>query len=169
MEFITSKVPASSEQSEAGKITSYLKTHKQELNHVLENIYESLFGRIKKLERHGLYDAGESGGWRWRKYNDGTAECFGRFAYPHVTCERAWGGLYISEDLGAESFPFSFSEVPMVQYSISGTKSLGYLLGYPSGGDSASKERTGKFWFARGSHTTSEDTVHVDIRAYGRV
>ncbi len=177
MEYITSKVPAAPKEGEAGKvITSYLRAHKQELNHVLESIFMPLSARIKKIERAaeegafgGAFESGETDGWRWRKYRDGTAECFCRFECADVKCTESWGGMYISADYGGESFPFSFSEVPNVQYSISGTGARGYLLGYPSADGSAGAENTGKWWFARGSASSTADLVYVDVRAEGRL
>lgn len=175
MEYITSKVPAASEKSEAGKITSYLRAHKQELNHALESIFVSLSSRIKKIERlldggaaAMSFESGETDGWLWRRYSDGTAECTRRFVCEGVECTGSWGGMSISEDFGGAEFPFAFAEVPMLQYSISGTGSKGYLLGYPSGEGSATAENTGLWWFVRGS-ASKNDTVHVDVRAYGRV
>jgi hypothetical protein len=174
MEYITSKIPAVSEKGEAGKITSYLRAHKQELNHVLESIHNMLSARIKTLESDRAGGAGalelwESEGWKCRIYTDGTAECTRRFVCEGVSCTEAWGALYISADFGGADFPFEFSEVPSVQYSISGTGARGYLLGYPSGDGSATEKNTGKWWFARGTASTAEDTVYVEIRAVGRV
>ena len=172
MEYITSKVPAVSEKSEAGRIASYLRAHKKELNHALESLFATLCARLKKLEQAGLakpcFESGETDGWSWRRYSDGTAECWCRFECTGVKCTGSWGEMYISEDFGAYSFPFEFSDVPNVCYSISGTENRGYLLGYPSGDGSATAENTGKWWFARGASSSAEDTVYVDVRAFGR-
>ena len=78
MEYITSKVPAVSEKSEAGRIASYLRAHKKELNHALESLFATLCARLKKLEQAGLaeacFESGETDGWLWRRYSDGTAK-----------------------------------------------------------------------------------------------
>ena len=180
MEYITAKVPAEPEVAEAGRIlTSYLRGHKNELNRVLESIYTALSSRIGALEAGTTLSAagsaapsfrsGESGGWSWRIYSDGTAECWGRFTREGVKCSTKWGSIFISEDCEGEEFPFEFESAPVLSIGISGTGSRGYLLGHPSGEGSATAQSTGRWWFCRGTASDTEDTVQVDIFARGRV
>ena len=179
MEYITSKVPSPPEATEAGRVlTSYLRSHKNELNLVLESLYTSLSSRIGALEGGGAaaggtaeagFRCGESGGWYWRRYSDGTAECRGSFVRSGVKCTAKWGNLFISEDCEGERFPFAFDGVPVINMSISGTDARGYMLGYPNGASSATAQETGKWWFVRGSASDTEDSVRVDIFVSGRV
>ncbi len=178
MEYITSKIPAVPELRDAPRVlTSYLRGHKNELNHALECLHSSLSSRIGALEQSASFaevstsgiTSGVDGGWYWRRYPDGTAECRGKFTRSGVKCATKWGGLYISEDCEGEAFPFEFDGVPVISMSISGTGARGYLLGYPNGENSATSVGTGKWWFVRGTASDTEDSVSVDICAVGRV
>ncbi len=169
MEFITSKVPTVASGGDLGRIASYLRAHKQELNHALESLMSLLSARIKGSGGTLAQRQGEADGWLWRTFGDGTAECTRRFVCEGVKCTTAWGGMYISPDFGGFDFPFEFSETPSLQMSITGTGERGYLLGYPSGTGSATSKNTGKWWFARGSSSGAEDAVTLDVRAFGRL
>ena len=66
------------------------------------------------------YEYGTSGMWKYKKYDDGTAECFGILRdVSEVTYN--WGsGIYTSYDPIYADFPFTFEEIPVVVASSSG-------------------------------------------------
>lgn len=65
-----------------------------------------------------IVDSGISGIWTYRKWSDGTAECWGNYKYsfgagePHTK----WGSVYyITEPTPEITYPFAFVDTPNVQ------------------------------------------------------
>lgn len=65
-----------------------------------------------------IEEAGTSGIWTYRKWSDGTAECWGNYKYsfgagePHTK----WGSVYyITEPTPEITYPFAFIDTPNVQ------------------------------------------------------
>lgn len=67
-----------------------------------------------------LYVSGKSGGWTYRKYFDGTLECWYKGNPGAYTCGTARGSWYSGGDL-TFTYPIAFSEAP----TITGNVSLG--------------------------------------------
>lgn len=60
-----------------------------------------------------IVEQGVTGNWRWRKWNNGLAECWGFFTKTiPVEDWTAWGSCYDAPMLLNESYPFPFTEVP---------------------------------------------------------
>lgn len=73
-----------------------------------------------------IIEEGTSGIWTYRKYSDGTAECWGK-AGATVNVTTAWGYLYYGS-IAVPNFPFTFSAIPissMTLHSTSGSAMLG--------------------------------------------
>lgn len=152
MEFITGKVPDSDSQS--GAVCAYLRGLREEINHALESI---------------AVRVGETRGWRWRRYPDGTAECWRQVVCENVDCTSPWGSLFeSSESYGGIEYPFEFSERPCQILSISASGGYAYMLEYPYGSYSNTEKSTGRWMFVRPS-AASGDTAVVDIYVRGRV
>lgn len=78
-----------------------------------------------------VIDSGETGIWTWRKYSDGTAECFGKINLSGVAVSAALGGWFRSETLfeaGAYPYPITFSEAPAVSMMFQTRNGSGALL-----------------------------------------
>lgn len=63
-----------------------------------------------------VMEQGTSNGWTYRKWASGVAECWGSFQRT-PTSSVPWVSLYYA-DLGSINFPFSFTEVPTMSYSL---------------------------------------------------
>lgn len=161
VEFITGKLPELGGDDSMEKLAYYLSTHKTELNHIIESIYA-------KINSVKPYDSGKKNGWEWRRYNDGTVECWRTYDCEDVKCNTTWGSMYISADYGGLKYPFTFAKRPSVWLSLS-SENRGYLLGYPNGGGATTPTSTGLWWFARGSASSVGETVRVDIFVRGRI
>lgn len=57
-------------------------------------------------------DTGTSNGWTWRKWSDGTAECWGFFHYT-LSITAAWQSLYESTVGMRKAYPFTFAAIPV--------------------------------------------------------
>ena len=67
------------------------------------------------------YVEGETGIWRWRKYSDGTAECWGRAKNAARDISTQFGSMYYG-NCDEVTFPFSFYSAPVVNATVeSGT------------------------------------------------
>lgn len=72
-----------------------------------------------------VINTGTSGIWTYRKWSDGTYECWGKSAKNcSVTIE--WGGMYHAGEAGMfqEAYPVTFLEGPTVQYTMHATASV---------------------------------------------
>ena len=59
------------------------------------------------------YVEGETDGWRWRKYSDGTAECWRRVKNAKRDVSTQFGSMYYA-NCDEVVFPFSFNSAPVV-------------------------------------------------------
>lgn len=69
------------------------------------------------------YVEGETGIWRWRKYSDGTAECWGRAKNTSKDISTEFGGLYYG-NCDEVTFPFSFYTAPVVTATVESGSAL---------------------------------------------
>ncbi|MBR4016931.1 MAG: hypothetical protein IKK11_03865 [Oscillospiraceae bacterium] len=69
---------------------------------------------ITEWQSLSAYEEGKSGDWTYRKWADGTAECWAKRKVT-VAATSAWGSAIYHGAVSALSFPFSFSEAPMCQ------------------------------------------------------
>lgn len=98
---------------------------------------------------------GTSGGWTYRKWANGTAECW-FYGYNSLTYGTEANGLYCG--YGAVTFPFAFYAIPVVVYSCFLTN------GYDWSGKV--RAETWGFTFYGISQTSLESTTSVTIYAY---
>lgn len=70
------------------------------------------------VEQPVIISSGTSGIWTYRKYSDGTAECFGKINLTSITVSAVLGNWYRSDVLYSETaypYPISFSEAPATE------------------------------------------------------
>lgn len=63
---------------------------------------------------------GESGNWRWRKWNSGVAECWQRYSYETPAMVAVGGIFYSPENVGGLAYPFEFLVKPTELVSCDG-------------------------------------------------
>ena len=115
-----------------------------------------------------VVESGTSGIWTYKKYASGEAECWGRVEVT-VNVTSAWGSLYTSGGVAAldVAFPFTFADIPIVNTTLSGNSSGGFLMvtGNVAGGTTTT--RTGYYEICRGS-TISNGKFIVNYQVKGR-
>lgn len=70
-----------------------------------------------------VVEYGTSGNWKYRKWNSGTAECWGSFVHSNsVTCDKAWGVVWETPHIGGAvpNYPITFIDVPHSSVDVQG-------------------------------------------------
>jgi hypothetical protein len=118
-----------------------------------------------------VIEQGTSGIWTYRKWSDGTAECWGSIGVEATFPTSAnWGGLFTSGAIAASNVAYPtnlFIEIPVISASLL-VRSTGGILMAPGGssGSAASKTRTGVYEIARGAATSGTQyyTINYDVK-----
>ena len=107
-----------------------------------------------------------SSGWAYRKWQSGAAECWRRLQIT-TGVSNAWGGLYTSGSLSSTnlSYPFSFTETPILSVSLMPFGSGGLIMA--TGNGYGSGTQTGPFEIARGTSLSSGQFL-LAYHAYGK-
>lgn len=105
---------------------------------------------------------GTTSGWSWRKWSDGTAECWGMFTFS-VNITSAWGSLYESTTAMSKAYPFSFAAIPTETVSLMGN--AGTML-ENFGSNSMAKSGT---WYAIRPDSRSGITCYLNIHVIGKI
>lgn len=109
-----------------------------------------------------VVEEGTDGIWTYRKWLDGSAECWGIFVQENVALSTAWGSLFESQGYVADLPSDLFVETP--QFSITLTGSGGTMLETYSTG---SANQTPLMCAVRPNNVTI-DILNTSITAYGR-
>lgn len=111
-----------------------------------------------------VIETGESGIWTYRKWYSGIAECWGKTT-DSVLCNSAWGSLYInSGDRTYTTYPFTFTEVPELYFSINAPSQSLIIM---TQGTPGTTTQTTQIQFARGTAAGSAENVIVYWYAKG--
>lgn len=105
---------------------------------------------------------GTTDGWSWRKWSDGTAECWGMFTFS-VNITSAWGSLYESASSMSKAYPFAFSTIPTETVTLMGNAGT-MLENY--GSNSMTKSGT---WYAIRPDSRSGITCYLNIHVIGKI
>lgn len=113
-----------------------------------------------------ITEQGTSGIWTYRKWNSGTAECWGRTAQTTVACTGTWGSVYVSQPTvniaDPVDYPFTFVSMPTVQASPV-IHTGNYWLATNSGGGGTTKKSPG-FQPVRGGSGNAVGSVDLYVR-----
>ena len=113
-----------------------------------------------------IVEQGTSGIWRYRLWQSGFAECWGKKEV-NTAFNTQWGSLYASDDnIDAESFPFTFKAIPYEQLNISKANYAAWLYRQPNG-DTTTK-KTGVYKFLRPTNVVQGSIFNVDYYIAGR-
>lgn len=113
-----------------------------------------------------IIDQGTSGGWTYRLWNSGMAECWRRLQIT-TPVNTAWGSLYSSGSLSSTnlSYPFEFNEIPVLNVTLMPFGSGGLIMAPGNGYGSVSQ--TGPFEITRGTSLSSGQFL-ISYQAIGR-
>lgn len=111
----------------------------------------------------GIIDAGASGGFTWRKWADGTAECWGTFSGT-VSSWSQWGGTYYSALIAKKTFPSNlFVDTPTCTATLQQSSGDAWL----AVNGAVTKDETTAYYLMRG--TSGGNTSYtIGIKAVGR-
>jgi len=110
-----------------------------------------------------VIDGGTSDVWTWRKWSDGTAECWAVVSI-NTSISSAWGSLYESSNGCRVSYPSGlFTAAPCLSVSVSGNSGA-MLESYGAGSASTTPE----YYLVRPSRLSASDTFYFSIHAIGR-
>lgn len=109
------------------------------------------------------YVLGTSGNWTYKKYNDGTLECWYEGNPGAYTCNQAKGNLYVGGYI-QYNFPVAFNATPSVTVGVALTTDA-----YAISGQMSELSTTGvKVRIVSGSSVTSNSSYTIHIHAIGK-
>lgn len=114
-----------------------------------------------------IVEQGTSGNWTYRKWSDGTAECWGSFTF--VTgAFSTWGSWYVGANIFKENYPSGlFIEPPCENISIrNGGSLIPLFVGQATG--VGTKDNTAGYVAARGTSSGSIAGTLVSLYAIGK-
>lgn len=112
-----------------------------------------------KLTEHAIVEQGTTGGWKYRKYADGTAEIWYYGFGKSNQSFSAWGSLYYG-DMAGPSFPFEFVDYPYV--FLTPLNSQAYVIGHWG----IDHDKIGTIRFGHNNNAAAE--AYVNIYAIGK-
>lgn len=115
---------------------------------------------LSALASHICIEQGTSGIWTYKKYADGTAECWGKLTVINTqTTHRDWGSLHVYEVNSNIQYPFAFIETPVLNVTWNDSDySGGFMTSWATG--SSTKTHTGQFGIGRGT---------IDTKVFGEI
>lgn len=123
---------------------------------------------VKGIELPTVIEQGTSGIWTYRKWSDGTSECWGQKDFYVTFGTSTWGGMYTSGAISGSNVTFPsglFNSTPNIQASLL-TRSIGGILIAPGGAGSniASSTQTGVYEICRGNTTSGAFTICYSVK-----
>lgn len=126
---------------------------------------KKLLGKI--LNSPFVVEQGTSGIWTYRKWSDGTAECWGKKTVT-ATITSAWGSLFSGGAAGSvqENYPTNlFISPPTITHSSESNTSY---LSWSAAQNSGNATTTPQILLLRGASAGGAQTYTVSICAMGR-
>ena len=110
-----------------------------------------------------IVEQGTSGNWTYRKWSDGTAECWGAFTFNTGTFS-AWGQTYVGQTKFQATYPTGlFLETPVSTMTLESPLSAVLLNSVTSTAEGSSKDHTQSVVAWRG---TSAGAATPTVRVY---
>lgn len=121
--------------------------------------------KVNKLVPQGasVVEHGTSNGWTYRKWSDGTYECWRTISFSNIAVTGTWGSAYYTE-VAAQSLPVTFSAVPTVMVA---PKYGNYTVFIGTTNTNATTSKTPKYVFLR--MTSATVNVSLDYYVIGKV
>lgn len=108
-----------------------------------------------------IVEKGTSGGWQYRKWNSGVAECWRDLSVSGKACSTAVGSWYRTESLSVDAYPFTFTAAPNLQMQFETFAGTGGLVWSTGTAGSNPKTRPANIYIIRMASAASiTGTVH---------
>ena len=108
-----------------------------------------------------ITESGTSGGWTYRKWNSGLAECWGRYFGNVNAAANNWSGYYYSGTIVVD-FPFAFKTLEAINFDGGSNDYLNFARNF------ASTVTQAKFLIIGHSSDATNVGIDVSIAAKGR-
>lgn len=131
---------------------------------------ENIGGRVQvmgtKLDDF-VVESGTTGMWRYKKWSDGTAECFGRITIT-TTLDSAWGSLHTGANrIERQNYPFEFVEIPVEVVIGRASANACWAYSESDGRGLNTTTQTAIYNVAR-TGSAGSNTVHFDFYVVGK-
>lgn len=108
-----------------------------------------------------IVEKGTSGGWQYRKWNSGVAECWRDLSVSGAACSTAVGSWYRTAALSVGAYPFTFTATPNLQMQFETFAGTGGLVWSTGTASSTPKTRPANIYIIRMASAASiTGTVH---------
>lgn len=108
-----------------------------------------------------IVEKGTSGGWQYRKWNSGVAECWRDLSVSGKACSTAVGSWYRTASLSVDAYPFTFTAAPNLQMQFETFAGTGGLVWSTGTAGSTPKTRPANIYIIRMASAASiTGTVH---------
>ena len=108
-----------------------------------------------------IVEKGTSGGWQYRKWNSGVAECWRDLGVSGAACSTAVGSWYRTASLSVGAYPFTFTAAPNLQMQFETFAGTGGLVWSTGTASSDPKKRPANIYIIRmASDASITGTVH---------
>ena len=104
--------------------------------------------------------------WDWIKLGNGYAVCFGR-RQVSTTINTTWGNLKTSSNISLDNYPFTFTELPTITFSIT-TGDTGSAFPMNVAATIPTTSNPGGISLVRGSALTTTQKFIINITAWGK-
>ena len=119
------------------------------------------------LNNSVVVESGITGMWRYKKWSDGTAECFGRITIT-TTLDSAWGSLHTGANrIERQNYPFEFVEIPVEVVIGRASANACWVYSESDGRGLNTRTQTAIYNVAR-TGSAGSNTVHFDFHVSGR-
>lgn len=119
------------------------------------------------LNNSVVVESGTTGIWRYKKWSDGTAECWGRASITS-SMQNVWGNLYTSTWIDRQNYPFEFVEIPVEIVTSRASANACWLYTEAEGTGLNTKTQTAKYTVARPGQAATINTIYFDFYVVGR-
>lgn len=128
---------------------------------------KTLVGSINEINSHAVVEQGTSGNWTYRKWSDGTAECWGTHSF-NTGAFSAWGSWYTGATRWNATYPTGlFIEAPTYSIVPWSATSVTIITAGGQASEAPSKDHTGNYIATRAA-SSSAGNVKVYVYAIGK-
>jgi hypothetical protein len=139
--------------SSPGQLIPNIAIHTGNMSSYLESMLTSTIAENKDVEY------GTSGVWTYRKWVDGTAECWCTYTL-ETAVSKSWGSMYYSDSLTPRiNYPFTFTNRPIENVTFKGETSAGWLYTEGGGFSLNSTTQSGQYGVCRPTSIGSSKLV----------
>lgn len=145
------------------------QTYRTHDGEVYTRSYYTSAGWSAWILHNGVVESGVSGIWRYMKFANGTALCWGTHILTDQTFETAWGSLYVNGTPTPKiAYPITFVARPNESVQIRAAGSACWLYTESNGNSVNTATATAQYAAARPTAVTVAQDIRFDFTVFGR-